>query len=128
MVHGLSCSMARGFFLNPGLNSRPLHWQVESYPLCHQGSPQIEILWSLCLLRETPRCCALKGSICIISNFVPWSSITVSLHSFLEFYSIFFPIYFFLPREINFCTPFEMLPKLLQLYLTLCDPMDNHLR
>ena len=84
VVHGLSCSTACGFVLNQGLNSRPLHWQVESYPLCHQGSPQIEILWSLLIvsfMRNTSFC-ALKGTICIISNFIPWSSITVILHSF----------------------------------------------
>ena len=118
-MHGLSCCTACGFFLNQGLNSRPLHWQVESYPLCHQGCPQIEILWSLYLLWETPRCCALKGTVCIISNIVPWSNITVSLHSFLEFHSIVFHIYFFFPCEIDFCTSFEVLAKLLQLYPTL---------
>ena len=84
VVHGLSCSTACGFILNQGLNSRPLHWQVETYPLCHQGSPQIEILWSLLIvsfIRNT-RCCALKGTIYIISNCIPWSRITVILHSF----------------------------------------------
>ena len=35
---GLGCSAARGFFVDEGLNLCPLHWQVDSYPLCHQGS------------------------------------------------------------------------------------------
>ena len=43
----------------------------------------------------------------------------MSLHSFLEFHSIVFHIYFFFPCEIDFCTSFEVLAKLLQLYPTL---------
>ena len=39
MAHGLSCSAACGIFLGQGLNPCPLHWQVDSSPLCHQGSP-----------------------------------------------------------------------------------------
>ena len=35
----LSCSEAYGFFLDQGSNPGPLHWQVDSYLLCHQGSP-----------------------------------------------------------------------------------------
>ena len=38
VVHGSSCSEACGIFLDQGLNPCPLHWQVDSYPLCHQGS------------------------------------------------------------------------------------------
>ena len=38
VVHGLSCSSACGIFLNQGLNLHLLHWQVDSYPLRHQGS------------------------------------------------------------------------------------------
>ena len=32
-------SVACGIFLNKALNLCLLHWQVDSYPLCHQGSP-----------------------------------------------------------------------------------------
>ena len=39
LVHGLSCSMARGIFPDQGSNPRPLYWQDNSYPLGHQGSP-----------------------------------------------------------------------------------------
>ena len=31
--------VACGVFLDQGLNSRPLHWQMNSYPLDHQQSP-----------------------------------------------------------------------------------------
>ena len=39
VVHGLSCSAACGIFLDQGSNPCPLNWQADSYPLCHQGSP-----------------------------------------------------------------------------------------
>ena len=39
VVHGLNCSVACGIFLGQGLNPCPLDWQVDSYPLSHQGSP-----------------------------------------------------------------------------------------
>ena len=35
----LSCSEACGIFLDQGLNLCPLHWQMDSYSLHHQGSP-----------------------------------------------------------------------------------------
>ena len=39
VVHGLSLSTARGIFPDQGLNPCTLHWQEDSYPLHHQGSP-----------------------------------------------------------------------------------------
>ena len=39
MAHGLSCSTACGIFPDQGSNPRPLHWQADSQPLRHQGSP-----------------------------------------------------------------------------------------
>ena len=40
--HGPSYSAARVIFLHPGSNSRPLCYQLDFYPLYHQGSlPQI---------------------------------------------------------------------------------------
>ena len=38
VVHGLSCSMACGIFLDQGSNPCLLHWQVDSVPLSHQRS------------------------------------------------------------------------------------------
>ena len=40
VAHGLSCSLACGVFLDQGLNPFVLHWQVDSLPVSHQGSPQ----------------------------------------------------------------------------------------
>ena len=40
VVHGSSCSTACGIFPDQGSNPCPLHWQADSQPLHHQGSPQ----------------------------------------------------------------------------------------
>ena len=39
VAHGPSCSAACGNFPDQGLNPCPLHWQADSQPLHHQGSP-----------------------------------------------------------------------------------------
>ena len=36
---GLCCPAAHGILLDQGLNPCPLHWQADSQPLDHQGSP-----------------------------------------------------------------------------------------
>ena len=40
-AHGPSCSMACGIFPDQGSNPCPLHWQADSQPLRHQGSPHL---------------------------------------------------------------------------------------
>ena len=60
VVHGLSCSVACGIFLDQGSNPCPLHWQVDSYPLRHQGSPPSGFLNGFCVLI----CCLLVGRSC----------------------------------------------------------------
>ena len=47
MAHGPSCSAACGMFPHQGSNLCPLHWQVDSQPLRHQGSPVCLIFDSL---------------------------------------------------------------------------------
>ena len=44
VAHGPSRSVACGIFPDQGSNPCPLHWQADSQPLRHQGSPQIPIL------------------------------------------------------------------------------------
>ena len=39
VAHGPSCSAARGIFPDQGSNPCPMHWQADSQPLRHQGSP-----------------------------------------------------------------------------------------
>ena len=48
VVHRLICSTVCGIFPNPGLNSCPLHQQVGSQPLDHQGSSRSQNLWPVC--------------------------------------------------------------------------------
>ena len=43
---GLVASETCGIFLDQGSNWCPLHWQADSYPLCHQGS--LSLLLLLC--------------------------------------------------------------------------------
>ena len=49
MMHGFSCSTACGIFPDQRLNWCPLHWQADSYPLYHQGSP-IQMYFLILLL------------------------------------------------------------------------------
>ena len=41
VAHGPSCSAACGIFPDQGSDLCPLHWQADSQPLHHQGSPGI---------------------------------------------------------------------------------------
>ena len=45
VAHGPSRSMACGIFPDQGLNLCPLHWQADSQPLHHQGSPNSSFFW-----------------------------------------------------------------------------------
>ena len=40
VAHGPSCSVACGIFPDQGSNPCPLHWQADSLPPHHQGSPK----------------------------------------------------------------------------------------
>ena len=54
VAQGLSCSSACGIFPGQGWSLCPLHWQADSYPLCHQGSPPLPFsVFILCF--ELPR-------------------------------------------------------------------------
>ena len=44
VAHGSSCSAACGIFPGQGSNPCSLHWQADSQPLRHQGSPSSLIL------------------------------------------------------------------------------------
>ena len=55
VAHGPSCSTACGILPDQGSNPCLLHWQADSQPLCHQGSPGRQIL-SHCTTREAPEC------------------------------------------------------------------------
>ena len=44
VAHGPSCSAACEIFPDQGSNPCPLHWQADSQPLRHQGSPKVVFL------------------------------------------------------------------------------------
>ena len=45
LAHGPSCSVACGILPDQGSNPCPLHWQADSQPLSHQGSPVFSFLF-----------------------------------------------------------------------------------
>ena len=47
VAHGPSCSAPCGIFPDQGSNLCPLHWQADSQPLRHQGSPCSFFDWVL---------------------------------------------------------------------------------
>ena len=47
VAHGPSCSAACGILPDQGSNPCPLHWQADSQPLHHQGSPQGAVLMTM---------------------------------------------------------------------------------
>ena len=53
VAHGPSCSTARGIFPEQGSNPCPLHWQADSQPLSHQGSPYLYYLKCFPLVFKT---------------------------------------------------------------------------
>ena len=46
-AHGPSCSAACGIFPDQGSNPCPPHWQADSQPLRHEGSPLRFYIWEL---------------------------------------------------------------------------------
>ena len=49
VAHRPSCSVACGILPDQGSNPCPLHWQADSQPLRHQGSPKsifINVFWA----------------------------------------------------------------------------------
>ena len=45
VAHRSSCSAACGILPDQGSNPCPLHWQADSQPLRHQGSPRCKLLY-----------------------------------------------------------------------------------
>ena len=64
MAHSLSCSAACRIFLDQGWNPCPLHWQPDSQPLRHEGSPKFIYFIYLFLAALGLHCCAWAFSSC----------------------------------------------------------------
>ena len=56
VAHRLSCSVACGIFPDQGSNPCPLHWQADSQPLRHQGSPIINFIASSFIPKYSQSC------------------------------------------------------------------------
>ena len=78
VAHGPSCSAACGIFPDQGSNPCPLHWQADSQPLRHQGSPIFHFLTKgtrtcMCyhvasmLLEMPPGVLASLGEVCRVA-------------------------------------------------------------
>ena len=70
VAQGLSCSETCGVFPDQGMNSCPLHWQVDSYPLHHQGSPSQYSFKScvFCLNLSPQITCSLVGGMLYVKT------------------------------------------------------------
>ena len=65
VAHGPSCSAACGIFPNQGSNPCPLHWQADSQPLRHQGSPRLYYSFSF----PKTKICGLSDKLFCLSKF-----------------------------------------------------------
>ena len=73
MAHGLGGPEACGIFPHQRLNPCPLHWQVDSYPLDHQGSPKLcFIKISTDSVQSLLNCC-FSHSVAPDSFVIPWT-------------------------------------------------------
>ena len=75
VAHGPSCPAACGIFPDQGSNPCPLHWQADSQPLRHQGSPLLRFFKFskyafafICLFGLL----FIPGSVVILSYAVIW--------------------------------------------------------
>ena len=87
VAHGPSRPAARGILPDEGSNPRPLHWQADSQPLRHQGSPSPFILKD-----------SFAGYwVCIWQSF-SFSTLNVLFHCLHCFFFFFLCFYHFLFR------------------------------
>ena len=68
VAHGPSCSAACGIFPDQGSNPCPLHWQSDSQPLRHQGSPIVVIFIRLLFTRPMIFVCFVFVYLYILSR------------------------------------------------------------
>ena len=86
VAHGLSCSEPCGIFLDQRLNPCALHWQVYSYPLCHQQCFNLHflddqycqvpfhVLFLACISHESESCLVMSNSLQPPGLYSPWNS------------------------------------------------------
>ena len=74
VAHGPSHSAACGIFPDQGSNPCPLHWQADSQPLRHQGSPQPCAFDTESLPYEHQRCVCLPLPLLVPKVLKPLNS------------------------------------------------------
>ena len=95
VAHGPSCSAACGILADQGSNPCPLHWQADSQPLRHQGSPTwlfFNIFCSECSLADMK---VRHKYLCTLS---PLPGVHLCI-SFADFLAIGIPALFLLCRQ-----------------------------
>ena len=117
VAHGPSCSAACGIFPDQGSNPCLLHWQADSQPLRHQGSPVTMFLnvhiFCFCFLvlifRELPKLLSPKFLIGSLRNYL------FNFHEQLLFSNSFFRLSYCLvdhfSLNISGYTSLRVLPK-----------------
>ena len=73
VAHGPSCSTARGIFPDQGSNPCPLHWQADSQPLRHQGSPMLFIGKEVVPIFETFCFTTPVSQKCVMNTYISCS-------------------------------------------------------
>ena len=69
VAHRPSCSVACGIVPDQGLNPCPLHWQADSQPLRHQGSPlPVFLLSKYILYHNTQVFCLFVFIFCSLNH------------------------------------------------------------
>ena len=91
-AHGPSCSVACGIFPDQGLNPCPLHWQADSQPLRHQGSPLSVLLTTSLFL---PQGLGTSHSFSLVHSFRrslnTWLLLIIQISDQMSFYQKGFP-------------------------------------
>ena len=91
VAHRPSCSAARGILPDQGSNPCPLHWQADSQPLRHQGSPIVNIFMFSYLALSFKKILFSSYSVySLVLNLIPnhflifytmnWNSFPISIH------------------------------------------------
>ena len=84
VAHGPSCSAACGILPDQGPNPCPLHWQADSQPLRHQGSPTVPLFISplLPLIPHPTTLMGLTGT-SFVPPFISTKSISLRAESLI---------------------------------------------
>ena len=125
MVHGPSCSTACGIFPDQGSNPHLLHWQTDSLPLSHQGSPDCFHFYNIFYL--------LSSSWPLHFGFFPLQihgktrlQLSSALWYFTEGWTLFTNFAYFLPFVLEYlCLDIIGLFKIIYLWMIFCFPRPD---